>query len=388
MTRPALAVLFGTLLACTADSGPAAQTRDDEAPARDIPAAFAPLEYLVGEWKGQGIPKDNSAQQFRGWSEKHAWAWIFDKGKPSALSFTIDGGKFLASGKLTFIPERKVYRLEGKEADTRHTAISFEGKFDDSGKLLVLERVRKKEKSAPEGDSMRISLRPNANFLRYTMTQDLKPAGAVQFARAVEVGVTKEGETFAAGAAATERPKCIVTGGQATLSVTFEGQTFPLCCSGCLGEFNDNPQKYVKKAALLLTGDGAKSKSDSPARARGRDDAFASDVVEPSPATAPKAKQKAMPAAKKTAGADKNDEATTSAADAKDKDKPAAKKDATKPADSKASRAATLVRLGRTLERSGKTDAALTNYRRVVKDFAGTPAAKTAAERIKALEKE
>ena len=96
------------------------QATDDDAPARDIPAAFAPLEYLVGEWKGQGIPKDNSAQQFRGWPEKHAWAWIFAKGKPTAASFTIEGGKILASGQLTFDPERKVYRLEGKEADARH----------------------------------------------------------------------------------------------------------------------------------------------------------------------------------------------------------------------------------------------------------------------------
>ena len=97
-----------------------------------------------------------------------------------------------------------------------------------------------------------------------------------------------------------------------------------------------------------------------------------------------------MPAAKKTTAASKDDGAATETADAKnkDKDKPAAKKDAGKAADSKAARAATLVRLGGTLERSGKTDAALSNYRRVVKDYAGTPAAKTAAERIKALEKE
>ena len=237
---------------------------------------------------------------------------------------------------------------------------------------------------------MRVSLRPNANFLRYTMTQDLKPAGAVQFARAIEVGVTKEGETFAAGAAATERPKCIVTGGQATMSVTFEGQTFPLCCSGCLGEFNDNPQKYVKKAALLLTGDGAKSKSGRAAPAHGRDDAFASDVVEPSPATAPKAKQKAMPSAKKTAAQTRTMKRplTQRMRRRRTKTNPLPRKTPPSPLIAKASRAATLVRLGRTLERSGKTDAALTNYRRVVKDYADTPSAKTATERIKALEKE
>ena len=133
------------------------------------------------------MPKDNSAKQFRGWTEKHAWAWIFDNGKPSGLSFTIEGGKILASGKLMFDLKRKLYRLEGKEPGSARTAIAFEGKLDSSGKLLVLERLDKKGQTAAESGSMRISLRPNANFLRYTMTQDLKPSGAARFAKAIEV---------------------------------------------------------------------------------------------------------------------------------------------------------------------------------------------------------
>ena len=70
----------------------------------------------------------------------------------------------------------------------------FEGKLDSSGKLLVLERLDQKGRTAPDTGSMRISIRPNANFLRYTMTQDLKPSGSAQFAKAIEIGVTKEGE--------------------------------------------------------------------------------------------------------------------------------------------------------------------------------------------------
>jgi TolA-binding protein len=46
------------------------------------------------------------------------------------------------------------------------------------------------------------------------------------------------------------------------------------------------------------------------------------------------------------------------------------------------------VRLGRALERSGKTDQALANYRQVVKDYPDTPSAKTAKERLKDLEKD
>ena len=69
-------------------------------------------------------------------------------------------------------------------------------------------------------------------------------------------------------------------------------------------------------------------------------------------------------------------------------DPSAAKKPGSKPATSTpVARAAGLLRIGQNLEKSGKTEAALANYKRIVKDFAETPAAKTARERIKALER-
>ncbi len=388
MTRRVDAFSAFLLLAGAASASSAAPASDDASESRDIPAAFAPFEYLVGEWTGPGVPKEKGAQQFRGWTEKHAWAWIFTKGKPSGLSFTIEGGKILASGKMTFDPKRKVYRVEGKEPGAAGKTIAFEGKLDSSGKQLVLERLGKEERPAFSGGEMRMSLRPNANYLRYTMTQDRKDPDAAVFSRTLEVGVTKEGEAFAAGATTTERPKCIVTGGLATLSVTFEGKTFPLCCSGCLGEFNDNPEKYVKKAALMLAIQAGKPKSAAtPTKVRGRDDAFAGDVVESalSPRPAAKATKNESPPDGKMAKADADDTEPTGAAKAKDKAAP--KKDTPKTVAAKAAaRAATLVRLGRSLERAGKTDQALANYREVVKDFASTPSAKTAAERIKELE--
>ena len=53
--------------------------------------------------------------------------------------------------------------------------------------------------------------------------------------------------------------------------------------------------------------------------------------------------------------------------------------------DQLAARGATLLRLGQNLEKSGKTAAALKQYQQVVKDFPNTPAARTAADRIKTL---
>jgi YHS domain-containing protein len=394
MTRSRSPLPAAVLLACAVSAGSLAHASDDPADARVIPAPFAPLEYLIGEWKGQAMPKDHTVQQFRGWTEKHAWAWIFSKGKPTGLSFTIKDGKVLASGKLTFDPQREIYRLEGRTPGEHGKIISFEGKLDSSGKQLVLDQTAEESNRPPADGQLRISLRPNANYLRYTMMHDRKEPGAPLFTRTTEVGVTKAGETFAAGASSTERPKCIVTGGAATMSVSFEGRTFPLCCSGCLGEFNDNPQKYVKKAALMLANQAGKSSSGSaPRRKRGRDDAFAGDVDESSesPRLAAKPKKADSPHSGKAAKADEAEDAPSESAKSKEKSEPKKEKDKDKdaaktPAAKSAARAATLLRLGRTLERAGKTDQALANYREIVKDYSDTPSAKTAAERIKGIE--
>ena len=166
------AVLVLVLVACAGSVSPLAHATDDPADARVIPAPFAPLEYLVGEWKGQAIPKDSSVQQFRGWTEKHAWAWTFTKGKPTGLSFTIKDGKVLASGALSFDPQKELYRLEGKEPGARGKVIAFEGKLDSSGKQLVLDQTHEESDPAPADGQLRTSLRPNANFLRYTMLHD------------------------------------------------------------------------------------------------------------------------------------------------------------------------------------------------------------------------
>jgi hypothetical protein len=389
MIRSPFRVRAALSIACAMASGSLALAAEDTPESREIPAAFAPFEYLVGQWKGQGIPKDKSAEQFRGWTETHSWAWMFQKGKPSGLSVTIEGGKLLASGKVSFDPARKLYRLEGTGPKPSGEAIAFEGKLDASGKQLLLERVAPRGEPAGDAGAIRVSIRPNGNFIRYTMTEERKSPGAVQYSKVFEINAGKVGETFAAGSAATERPKCIVTGGAATMTVSFEGQTFQVCCSGCVGEFNDNPQKYVKKAALLLSNSQAgKGRQGQPAprRVRGRDDAFAGDVVESDAPITPvaKAKQKESAPTEKVAkaGADAREAAETD----KPKDNPAPKKKAA--AQTPAAKAATLLRLGRALERSGKTDAALINYREIVKDYASTPSAKTAAERIKAIEKE
>jgi hypothetical protein len=382
-------LLAGSLTAVSACGLVAAGGGDDAQP-RTIPTPLVPLEYLVGRWKGNGVPKNNPAARYRGWPERHSWAWFFVQGKPAGLSFTIEGDKFLATGKLTFDPKRKRYRLEGMGPEPSKRAVALEGTLDDTGKILVLERAAPAGASKTGDPKMRVSLWPNANFVRYTMTQDLQEPGAVKYTRAVEIGLTKEGESFAGGAAAADRPRCIVTGGTATLTISFEGRSIPLCCTGCLDEFKGDPDKYLKKAALLQSAQAGKTKTNQPAASRvsRSEDAFAGDVVdeEPKPAPSVESKQKPAAASDKTGTSTASGDATHSPE--KLKRKMETKTAGQSPAPKPATRAAALLRLGRNLEKSGKTKAALSYFRRVVKDYPDTPAAKTAAARIKSLEKD
>jgi YHS domain-containing protein len=291
------------------------------------------------------------------------WAWKFSKGLPVGMTLELTGDKTLTKAQLSHDASTRQYRLEG--TDSTGAPVLFVGAMDKSGRALVLER------SGATREKDRLTIRPNSNMIRYTMDLDHQEAGAPQFSKVISVGLTKEGASFAAGGESADLPKCILTGGAATMTVSYQGKSYPICCSGCRDEFNENPEKYAKKAALMAEQGKGKGSAGKPTGSRvGRDDgAFDGLVDEDAPRSAPKtkAKPRSAPAAK----ADSDEEATDDAP-------------ATKPA-AKASKAAQWLRLGENLEKSGKNAAALQYYRDVVKTYAGTPEAKSAAERIKAL---
>lgn len=323
--RPA--VLAFAALAAIRSSAPA---QDDASASSgyDVPPALAPFEHIVGPWKGQGIP---TANKLRGWPERHLWAWAFADGKPVALTVEFEGSKILARARLTHQGDQ--YRLEGTDADGN--PVAYTGALDDKKQNLTLER----EAPLPDGARQRLILRLNSNQIRYLIWDERQPKGGTRFARAAEMQMGKEGESFAAGAAAANVPKCIITGGAATLSVTYNGRSYPVCCTGCRDEFEADPERWLKK--LAARGGAAGSPAPAPAPA-------ADSAPEPRPS---------------------------------DGDQPAS---APKPAPAK-DKAAELYGRAADLEKAGKTQAALTYYRMVVKDHPSSPQARQAAARIDAL---
>ncbi|MBD3673017.1 MAG: TRASH domain-containing protein [Planctomycetaceae bacterium] len=40
----------------------------------------------------------------------------------------------------------------------------------------------------------------------------------------------------------------MVSGGLGTATVSFEGKTYYVCCSGCSAAFNEEPERWIAKA--------------------------------------------------------------------------------------------------------------------------------------------
>lgn len=337
------------LLAGLALTNPAASPLQE--PQDSPPAAYAPFEHLVGSWKGTGVLEKN---KLKGWPETHMWAWKFAGGKPVGMTVEITGGKILGKAKLTQDARTEEYRLEGTGADAK--PVLYAGKLDDRG-LLRMDRLDPPAEVGKE----RLELSLNQNKIRYTMKLFRQEPGSPQFSPVLSINPGKEGESFAAGGAAADLPKCIITGGAGTMTVAYQGKSYPICCTGCRDEFTENPEKYVSKYLARL------------------------------------AKGEVAPAATKPAADTPVAEATKEAATTKIMSKDAAPKDKPIPAKAKgdakpaadksdpAAKAASLLAQGSALEKAGKSAAALTYYKRVAKEYADSPSARVANARIKAM---
>ena len=79
-----------------------------------------------------------------------------------------------------------------------------------------------------------------AGFFFVSMqTRSLVPSRLQSLA---EIGYTRKGSGFGKGSTG---PECIVTGGFGSMKVSFKGQEYYVCCTGCRDLFNDNPEAVL-----------------------------------------------------------------------------------------------------------------------------------------------
>jgi hypothetical protein len=202
----------------------------DASPKKTSMDALQAFNNLIGSWRCTGTP-EGKRKEF--WTETMAWQWQF-KGDEAWLTVAFEKGKYFTGGELRYVPDKEHYQLTIETVDK--TKFAFNGALKE--KVLTLER---EEADSKEGHRLVFTfLHPNRILYRY----EVKPAEQKNFAKVYQVGATKEGVPFAEGETG---PECIVSGGLGTIKVTYNGQTYWFCCSGCRDAFKDDPEKYIKE---------------------------------------------------------------------------------------------------------------------------------------------
>ncbi|MGE3805275.1 MAG: YHS domain-containing protein, partial [Gemmataceae bacterium] len=183
-------------------------------------------------WKGTG-QIDGGDLQKDFWVENVSWEWQFKK-DDCWISVQFNRGKYYTDGILRYLPEHDKYQLALNTVDKKKEV--FEGSLTKN--VLTLEREDERNQDTQK---LVISMLHETRFLYHL---EVKPKEKTTFKRVYRVGATRAGIKFAAG---DGKPECIVSGGLGTSTVTYQGKTYYVCCSGCRDAFNENPEKFIKE---------------------------------------------------------------------------------------------------------------------------------------------
>jgi hypothetical protein len=197
----------------------------------DAKEALQALQDYIGGWKGNGTSEKDKSEI---WKENADWSWRF-KDKDVYLAVRIKDSKLFKSGEMRFLPDKQKYQLT--LVDKKDKKQVYEGELKKGG--LILEGQDAETKATNQ-----LKMNTAGGGLRLILTLSTKPEGRTLFNKQFQVSYTKEGENFGAAA---KKNECVVTGGLGTMAVTFMGQTYYVCCSGCRDAFNENPAKIIKE---------------------------------------------------------------------------------------------------------------------------------------------
>jgi hypothetical protein len=208
---------------------PAADTTE-KAEAKE---ALKALQEFIGAWKGSGGPdKPKPSPRDPLWSETLSWGWRF-KGDDAWLALEVKNGKHLQGGELRYLPGKKAYQFLALTQGG--PKLVFEGELKNE--VLTLERT-----DPDSGQTQQIKMNTAGDGVRFIYRVATKAKGGTVWRKDYLVACTKEGESLGK---TEKKNECVVSGGVGTMAISYKGETYYVCCSGCADEFRANPEKYV-----------------------------------------------------------------------------------------------------------------------------------------------
>jgi hypothetical protein len=205
--------------------------------------ALKPLQILIGDWNGTSR---NAVLDEPNW----AWDLKTDPKQPS-LRITSEKGKYVRDGRLTFLPASQEFEFQVKDGEGVERL--YRGKFsqevqDVPGDDKKLQRTYKLELIEPQpnadGEQWRIVINQQENN-RYILEVDRK-RGSV-FNRMDTINTQREGTSFAVSDTDYGDKTCVISQGLGTISVSYKGKSYWVCCTGCKAAFEDDPEKWITK---------------------------------------------------------------------------------------------------------------------------------------------
>jgi hypothetical protein len=213
----------------------------------DVISALKPLQIVMGKW--EGILKNG------GVGETHDWVWDLqtDKKYP-ALAVSAPDGNFFINARITYDPASSKYRME--TVDKEKVVRKFEGGWEvepaevpaDDGKSfyrtfkLKLTEIRNE---ALSGRWEYVLSQQDNN--RYQLYASLARGTSPRFALRDVLASQRSGTSFAQADDDYGERTCIISQGLGTISVSYQGKSYYVCCTGCKAAFEDDPGMWIAR---------------------------------------------------------------------------------------------------------------------------------------------
>ncbi|HEY2249855.1 MAG TPA: hypothetical protein VGH74_02300 [Planctomycetaceae bacterium] len=220
---------------------------------RAVIAALQPLQILLGDWRWITNKEFGGTKKA---AEDLKWVWDFktDETQPS-LTATSDLHPYFKQIWLTYLPDDDKFKATAQAPDGQRRV--FLGTWTEGGepkeesdgkKIQHTFKMQLNQTSPAEGDQWQLVMNQLDNN-QYLTNLTRRPATGKQYGPLDVVRQQRLGTSFAVADSDNPGPKCIISGGLGTMSVSYKGKSYPVCCSGCAAAFNDDPEKWLAKLA-------------------------------------------------------------------------------------------------------------------------------------------
>ncbi|GAB4153681.1 MAG: hypothetical protein Tsb009_30110 [Planctomycetaceae bacterium] len=209
--------------------------------------ALKPLQIVIGTWNGVTNKVIGNFKAL----ENPKWQWDFSQKNQPALAFVSPKSPYLRKGRLTYRTDSQKFELTATDAEGVERV--YQGTFtepvrDVPGDGKHLERTFKltlqqiKPEPGKREPIVKIDLQQRNNN-RYWLIVHRKTGSRI--AKWDTVGNQRDGTAIAASLDDYGDRTCVVTQGLGTMTVSYNGKTYYVCCSGCKKTFEEDPAKWV-----------------------------------------------------------------------------------------------------------------------------------------------